>query len=236
MQLRFTQMLSALRQALAFVTQYASKFPDIASGGAGSALSDAIDGLASRAVAQATHQLGTVGQLQSEKKLARALRRNHINPLVRVAKLAVQDVAELTAVQIPPSRSNNTELATKAIAMANAVEQFEAALIAGGLRPDFRPRMFAAAQALLDAVSGKKGHRRGRVGATGAIERQIEVCRRVVSAVDSLVKASIPEHDPVLVEWDAVLRDVRGSLASPAEEESEAPPGQPDPPVLALMP
>lgn len=244
MQLRFTQMLAALRQALAFVTENASKFPDVVSGGGGRALSEAIDGLATRAVAQATHQLGHVGGIQSEKRLARALRRFHINPLVKVAQLAVPDVAELTAVQIPPTRSNNTELATKAIAMANAVEAFEGPLTAAGLRADFRPRMIAAAKALLDAVGGKKGHRRGRVGATGAIEKQVEVCRRVVTAVDSLVKAAVPEHDQLLVEWAAVVRDVRRSLASSSDAEvapptaigEEAPPGAQAAPALALMP
>lgn len=208
----------------AIVDHYASKSPVIVAGGGREALVAAIGGLASRAVAQATHNLGHVSQRKSEARLARALRRNHIRPLVKYAKLGVPEVAELAAVQIPPFRSNNTELATAAFAMADAVTPFQGALTLAGLAPDFIGKMRAAAQALVDAVAGKKGHRRSRVGATGAIRKQVETCRRVVGAVDASVKASVREDDPLLFEWQNVVRDFRGTLAVLTEELDASPP------------
>lgn len=208
----------------AFADQYASKFPVIVAGGGREALVAAIDGLARRAAAQATHNLGHVSQRESEARLARALRRNYSSPLVRYAKLGVPEVAELTAVQIPLFRSNNTELATAAFAMAHAVTPFEGALTLAGLEPDFIGKMRATAQALVDAVAGKKDHRRGRVGATGAIRKQVETCRQVVGAVDASGKASVREDDALLFERQNVVRDFRGTLPAVTEALEATPP------------
>jgi hypothetical protein len=164
---------------------------------------------------------------ESEARLAPALRRNHINPLVKYGNVGVPEVAELAAVQIPPFRSNNTEFATAAFAMAEAVTPFEGSLTLAGLALDFIGKMRAAAQALVDAVAGKKGHRRGRVGATGAIRKQVETCRRVVGAVDASVKASVREDDALLFEWQNVVRDFRGTLAVVTDEIDASAPTSP---------
>lgn len=209
MQVRYTKSLAELRRAQAFLDSHLDRFGSLSAGGARRALDDAVDELARQAQLQATHQTGRRGELANERRLARTLRREHIAPIVRVSQLMVPDVAQLEAIRLPRDGSNKTELVTQALALADAVQPYEGELRRGGLTGDFIGELRKVADRVLGAVGGKGAHRRQHIGATSAIDKTAIAMRRVVTAVDALARAAMPEDDPLVKEWASVVRAVR---------------------------
>ena len=218
MQLRYTQMLAALRQAPEFLDTNGDRLATINSGGARVALDESIAGLATLAKSQSKHTTAKTGELANERRQARTLRRDHIKPIVRLAQLKVPEIAQLEPVRVPPARSNSTELVVHALALADLVTPYYAELHAAGLAADFIDSLRAAADRVLGAVGGKGGHLRQQVGATGAIDKAVIAARRVVNAVDALVRAKLDENEKLTGEWSKVVRTIRSALdkAAPA--------------------
>ena len=218
MQLSYTQMLAALRQAPTFLDANGVRLAAINSGGARVALDESITNVATLAQRQSTHFKGKTGELASERRQARALRHDHLKPIVELAKLKVPEIAQLEALRVPHARSNSTALVLDALSVGDLVSPYQDQLIAAGLAVDFLPRMRAAADRVLGAVGGKGGHLRQQVGATEAIDKAVNATRLVVNAVDALVRASLGEGDPLIGEWAKVVRNIRSALdtAAPA--------------------
>ena len=118
MELRFTQVLAGGRQAQRFLDDHDGLLHEVNVGGARKEFDVGVTRLATLADEQTAHVIRAAGELESERRIARDLRRVNIRPVVRVARLKVPAAAQLTAVQLPPIRSNNTDLATRARAMA----------------------------------------------------------------------------------------------------------------------
>lgn len=225
MQLRFTQMLAGLRQALRFLDANRAAVPAAHSDGGRAALAEVTTRLGTLAESQDTHRTRGSGQLSTERHLAHVLRRHHMKAIVRAAKVQVPELAELEALQMPGLRSNNTQLTSKARSMADAVTPYRDKLApGGGLKPDFVARLRAAAAALDVAIAGKGGHFAGRKGTTAAIERGVQNARRVLNLVDTVVTAEIEHVEPLATEWKSILRTTRRALASPASPVGSPPP------------
>ena len=209
MQSRYSQLLAELRRGQAFLDTDWNVFITVNSGGARMALNEVTVELAGQAQSQSRHRTGRTGERRSEHKLARALRRQHIRPIVKVAKLTMPGIAQLDALRVPPEGSNNTELVTAALAIGDVVAPHHAELVAAGLPGDFLDGLRTAADGLLGAIAVKGGHFRQQVGATGAIDKTVIKSRRVVTAVDALTRAAVAEDDPILKEWMNIVRAIR---------------------------
>ncbi len=213
MQLQYTQMLAGLRRALGFLDELAAVVGALDSGGGRRGLDDVTAQLASLANEQGVHRTQGTGALASEKQLARALRRKHMWPIVKVARAKLPDVASLEAVRMPPVQSNNTDLVLRAGAMAEAVQPHAAELHDGGLQADFLDRLRTAAAQLLEAISSKDAHKTGRIRSTDGIRKVVFRTRRAVGVVDALVRAQLGEAEPLLTEWVSIVRAIRKSAS-----------------------
>ena len=167
MQSRYSQLLAELRRGQAFLDTNWNVFITVNSGGARVALNEVTVELAGQAQSQSKHRTGRTGERRSEHKLARALRRQHIRPIVKVAKLTMPGIAQLDALRVPPEGSNNTELVTAALAIGDVVAPHYAELVAAGLPGDFLVGLRTAADVLLGAIAVKGGHFRQQVGCDG---------------------------------------------------------------------
>jgi len=209
MQLRFTQMLAALRQGQRFLDANSSALGDVNAGGGRAAFDLVTSQMAAYAEEQDRHRIRAAGELSNELRLARALRRQHMRPIVKVARAKVPEAAQLTAVSLPPIRSNSTDLTTRARAMADAVEPHKQLLHEGGLPSDFIDRLKTAADTLDAAIRQKGTHQKGRIGATDGIVQQVRQARRQVGVMDALVRAQVAEQEPLLTEWRSIVRSIR---------------------------
>jgi hypothetical protein len=230
MQLRYTQMLAALRQGQRFLDANSSALGDVNAGGGRAAFDLVTTQLGTLAEAQDTHRTRASGELSNEQRLARSLRRQHIRPLVKVARAKVPEAAQLAAVSLPVIRSNSTDLTVRARAMADAVEPHKQLLHEGGLPSDFIDRLRAAADVLDAAIRQKGTHQKGRIGATDGIYQTVNEARRQVNVMDSLVRAELGEQEPLVTEWASVVRSIRMAVARASKTPGEGTaPGAPTP-------
>jgi hypothetical protein len=213
MQMQYTQMLAGLRQVQGFLDDNAAVVGTLDSGGGRRGLDDATAQLASLANEQGVHRTQGTGALASEKQLARALRRKHMWPIVKVARAKLPELANLEAVRMPSFRSNNTDLALRAGQMADTVQPYAAQLQDGGLTAGFLDRLRAATAELLDAIASKGRHQSGRLRSTDGIRKVVARARRAVGVVDALVRAQLGETEPLLTEWASIVRTIRNSAS-----------------------
>ena len=195
MQQRFTQALVGLRAAQRLLDANGAAFIGVNLSGTRAEFDAITARLGTLADAQETHRMGASGGLSSEQALARELRRKHMRPLVRVARSKVPAAAQLTAVSLPRIRSNSTDTASRARAMAAAVEPYKQLLHEAGLAADFSEQMVAAANELDGAVNVKKDHQFDRVGSTANIDSEVTEARLQLTTIDALVRAAVPENE-----------------------------------------
>jgi len=229
MQLRFTQMLAGVRQVQRFFDANGIVLAEVNSGGARKEFDDVVSRLTALAEEQETHRINASGELSSERRLARRLRREHMRPIVKVARSKVPAAAQLSAVSLPPIRSNNTDTANRARAMAAAVEPYKQLLHEGGLPGDFLEQLNAATTVLEQAVKKKLTHRKGRVGSTDGIVNEVSEVRVHVNVMDSLVRKHMGEKEPAVSEWASIVRSIRAATRQARKGPAAAPEPTPAP-------
>jgi hypothetical protein len=216
MQFRFTRMVAAMRRLLELLAKHREQVPLVYDGGGRAALEEVVQQLVALGLSQVSHQQGRRGGVRTERELVERLRVQHVVPVVKVARMRVPEVAALAAVRMPAWRTNGTDAAHQALAMADAVEPYYNELRGAGLRTEFLDQLRAAAGELLATVAAKEDHRIQHVGATGAIRKAVEQAKRTVAGVDALVVAEVADAEPIASEWAAAVRIVRAALRSPA--------------------
>jgi hypothetical protein len=219
MQLRFTQMLAALRQALHFLDANYTALGNVNASGARRDLDAVTNRLDALATEQVAHRIQGKGELLSEGRLGRAMRRKHLKPIVKAARRKLPNVAQLEAVVLPPLRSNSTDLVTRARAMADAVTPYKDGLHEAGLDADFLEQLHAAADQLTQTIALKGEHRAGRIGATDAIFKEVRAAREAVNLVDARVQGALDEEDPLITEWKAACRTIRRAAVKALEPQ-----------------
>ena len=224
MQLKYSQFLAALRQTQSLLDTNTAVLGTINTSGARRELDAAAAQLEALGETQGSHRTQARGERTNELRLARALRRQHMRPIVRIARAKVPKVAQLAAMTLPPLRTNSTALATQAGSIADAVQPYAQEFVDAGLPADFTARMRAAAAALVQSIGGKGDHRQQRIGATTALDQQVQQAKRVVAVLDGLVRAQLDEQEPLVSQWRAASRAISGGGSAT------------NPPIVALQP
>ena len=224
MQLKYSQFLAALRQTQNFLDTKTAVLGTINTSGARKELDAAATQLEALGETQGSHRTQGRGERTNELRLARSLRRQHMRPIVRIARANVPEAAQLSAMSLPPLKTNSTALATQAGVIAAAVQPHEQVFVNAGLPADFIARMRTAADQLVKSIGGKGDHRTQRIGATTALDQQVQQAKRVVAVLDGLVRAQLDEQEPLVSEWRAASRAISGGGAAV------------NPPVVALQP
>lgn len=224
MQLKYSQFLAALRQAQSFLDTNTAVLGTINASGMRRDLDAAATQLEALGETQGSHRTQGRGERTNELRLARALRRQHMRPIVRIARAKLPEVAQLSAMSLPPLKTNSTALATQAGVIADAVQPHVQVFVDAGLPADFTARMRAAADQLVKSIGGKGAHRQQRIGATTGLDQQVQQAKRVVAVLDGLVRAQLEEQEPLVTEWRAASRAISGG--GPAA----------NPPVVVLQP
>jgi hypothetical protein len=210
MQLKYWQFLAALRQALRFLDANSAALGTINASGARRELDDAATRVDALGETQGSARRQGRGELTNELRLARALRRRNMRPIVRIARAKVPQIAQLSSMSLPPLKTNSTALAGQAGEIAKAVQPYEQIFVDAGLPADFIARMRAAADELVQSIGGKGAHRSLRTGATKALDTEVQQARRIIGVLDGLVRAQLDEQDKLVTEWRSASRAITG--------------------------
>lgn len=207
------QFLAALRQAQHFLDVNASTLGTVNTTGARKTLDATIDTIAGLAERQDSHRIQVTGERTNELRLAEALRRRYVRPIVEIAKQKLPEVAQLSNVTLPPANSNSTVLVSRALGIADAAQPHAQLFIDAGLPVDFVDRLRAAAGRVVAAIAGKGEHRSRRVGATDGLAKEVRAARRAVKVLDAFVRAELGRTEPLVSEWRNAVRVIRGGSA-----------------------
>ena len=223
MKTRYTQFLTALRNAQQFLDANGQALGTINQSGARRSLDTVTTQIASLSDTQGTHRMRVIGERAKELRLARTLRRRHLGPIVKIARASLGHLPEFSDVTLPPASGNTEALASFARTLAGAAEQFAPTFIEAGLTPGFGDRARAAAEQLVQAIGGKGAHRSSRVQATDGIEKQVRQARRAVSMLDSLIHVQLYEQDPLLAGWRNARAIIQGGGGAAAPRPAATP-------------
>lgn len=216
--------LQSLRAAQTFLDTHAERLGGIVRTGARKDLDDAIIELTSHASAQTGSFLQSKGSTQQAIALRKALLRDHMAPIARIAAANLPSTPAVKPLRMPRGRPTAEQLAAAAEGMGDAAAPFAATFTRAGLPEDFVARLKAAAAAMLDAL-GDRTQSRGQIkGATTGLKGKLSDGRKIVRVLDSFVQIALQDDPALLAEWNVVKR-VRLTPVRPVSAPSN--PAQP---------
>jgi hypothetical protein len=226
-------MLQSLRAVEEFLDANANKIDGIVNTGTRRKLAETIGSLQTYVAEQAGSNIAAQGATQRTQKLRRALVRDHMAPIARIAQADLPPtVPELEALRAPRSNDSIERLAAAAYGMAAAATPFADTFVKAGLAPDFIAKLSAAADAMLQSVSERAQNRGKWSGATKGLKTTLSSGRKLVTVIDAFVESALVNDPALLANWKRVKRvkkvpaRANGAPALPASPT----------PVAALLP
>ena len=199
-------MLQSLRTVQAFLEENAARLTDVVNTGARQRLDNAIAELTVHVSDQTGSALASQGATLKQHTLRRALLRDHMAPISRIARADLPQTPKIEPLKMPRGRPTAEKLSAAAYGMAKAASPFAGVFIAAGLPADFVARLEAAAGALVDSLSDRAQSRGKRSGATKGLKSQLAGGRKIVHILDAFVKSALKDDPALLANWNTVKR------------------------------
>lgn len=217
----------ALRAVQAFLDANATALAGVVSSGARKRLDDVIVALDGHAGLQSGSNLAARSATQTQRALREALLRDHMAPIAKIAASELPDSPELEPLRLPLGDPSPERLWALATGMAAAAAQHADVFTTAGLPPDFAAQLNTAADAMLASVDQREQSRATRIGATQGIKTLLSTGRKIVHALDALVKSVLKSDPPLLAAW---LVAKRVKLVPGGQPASDPTPPAPTPP------
>ena len=219
MQSRQANMLQSLRAVDDFLTAHAGTLDDVVNSGTRKRLATMIASLETTVADQAGSSVVAQGGTRRYRALRRALIRDHMAPIARMAQADLPPTPEVDALRMPRHNWSAERLAAAAHGMAEAATPFAAELVAAGLRSDFIERLTAAADAMVQSLSDRAQNRGRLSGATKGLSASLVSARRLVGVIDALLRSALANDPALLANWNRVKR-----VRRVAQSDTAAPP------------
>ena len=183
MQTEQGNLLQSLRNVAGFLDQHADELSGVVKAGARQRLNDAISELESFASDQSGAHLGAKGATQKYRALRRALIRDHMLPVARIAVADLPDTPELHPFRLPAGRPLPERLAAAARGMADAASKSTSVFTNAGLPDDFVAQLPAAVDRMIVSLGERERSRVTHRGATEGLRSRLQVGRRIVGVL-----------------------------------------------------
>jgi hypothetical protein len=215
MERKYQHHLIALTSAQQFLDTNNTVLGEINATDARKLLDKATDDLRALSVSQQGAAREAQNGRQTEVKLTEALKRNFLRPIAKIANALLPTETELGNLIVPNSNATTMAVVTVARDMANLVEQHPATFTDRG--QNLGPRLRAATDEVERSITGKIEHRTVRVKATKTIPQTVAHARRIVAALDTMVKAELNGTDTMIDQWRNAVRVMnRGAKSTTA--------------------
>jgi hypothetical protein len=204
MQKKYQHHLIALTSAQQFLDTNNTVLGEINATAARKLLDKATDDLRALSVSQQGAARAAQNGRQTEFKLTEALKRNFLRPIAKIANAQLPSETELGNLMVPDSHAPTMSVITVARDMANLVDAYPTVFADRG--ENLGPRLRAATDEVERSITGKIEHRTVRVKATKTIPQTVAHARRVVAALDTMVKAELNGADTMIDQWRNAVR------------------------------
>lgn len=155
---------------------------------------------------QEASPLSAQGLTRAKQAQRRALVRDHLVPLSRIARLEEENIPELKAIRLPRGEPALHKLLAHAAGLAETAEKYAEVFIAAGRAPSFAEDLREAIDAILATLSRHASHRAGSVGATSGLELTLRTGRRHAAILDSFIQSEAKDDPALLANWNTVRR------------------------------
>jgi hypothetical protein len=233
----------SLRAVQAFLTTNGEVLAGVGRTGTRKQLDSIIAELDMHVADQAGCYLVSQGETRQQRALRRALLRDHVAPLVRIAKANLPEAPQIEALRMPNRKLTTAKLGAAAHGMAQAAEPYSDVFIEAGLPDDFIAQLNSATDAMLETLTDRSNARGKRSGATKGIKERLTAGRKIVHVLDALVQSALQSEPALLAGWNSVKRvqKVAGRSASPMPMSTQAPtltliPSVATKPAMAALP
>lgn len=206
MQTRQGSMLQSLRNAEAFLDKHADVLGNVVKSGTRQKLAEAIAALSTHVSGQAGSTLASRGSTQKHYALRRALIRDHMSHVARIAAADLPRTPELVPLRMPAQNLPAEKLAAAAYGMAETAKPLASVFIAAGLPADFIEQLDAAADAMTAAIDDRAQNRSAQRGATTGLKASLSAGRKIVHVLDSFVQSALKDDPSLLSAWNGAKR------------------------------
>jgi hypothetical protein len=200
------RIIQSLRDVAAFLDRNATTLVAAAQSGARQKLAAAIAQVSTFVADQAGSGLASKGATLKHRALRRALIRDHMKPIARVARAELPDTPELSPLKLPQTALSTERLSAAAYGMAQAAAPHSDLFTAAGLPADFMTQLTAAADAMIAPVSDRAQIRSNLRGATTGLQTKLSAARRVVGVLDSFVQSALKDDPAQIAAWNSAKR------------------------------
>jgi hypothetical protein len=171
------------------------------------ALANVIQAFAAAGASQEQQRRSGRGATLEARVLRSTLLLEHMKPLAQLAAAVIPATVRMVAELRMPKRTLTPErLAAAGEAMANAAEQYKAALVGHGLAPDFVDQL-RSVTAKYKAIRDTRGQSiASRRGALKSMEASAKEGRGIVSALDVLITQKVRQNPMLMAEWTQLKR------------------------------
>ena len=214
--------LQSLHDVQQFLSEHAAQLSEIADSGARRHLDETITMLASDLTDQSGGDIVMRGATRTQHALRRALVRDHLAPIVKIARVEQDAVPALASFRLPRNNPTAAKLAAIAYGMADSVAPHASRFIGAGLRDDFIVRLTRATDALLAAIEERAQNRGRWHGGTQGLKTRLTTGRKLVHILDTLVRSALAEDPSLLAHWNSIKRVRRVSTRASAAAEAIA--------------
>lgn len=198
--------LQSLLNVQAFLADHAERFPDVMRAGTRRKLDALVAEVGRLVVEQERSRLVERGLTKRIQVLRRAVLRDHMTPIARIARAELLEMPVVEPLRLPKARVTSPQLAAAAKGMAEAAAPHAGVFVSAGLSHDFVRELEAAADVLLGALSDRAQRRGSRRGATDGLRNGLSAGRRLVHVLDALVQRALDDDETLLAHWNNVKR------------------------------
>jgi len=209
MQTKQGNMLQSLRNVEVFLDQNATLLAGVVQSEVRQRLTAAITSLEAQVSAQSEGSFGSKGATQKHQALRRALIRDHMLPITRIAAADLPDTPELHPLRMPRSDASVQRLAAAAYGMADTAQKYADIFTRASLPADFAAQLTAAADAMIASIGDRTKSRLAHRGATEGLKNSLAAGRRIVGVLDALVRSRLQDQPSLVASWKTAKRVTR---------------------------
>ena len=206
MQTKQGNMLQSLRNVEVFLDQNATQLDAVVQSDVRQRLTAAITSLQAQVSAQAEGSFGSKGATRKHKALRRALIRDHMIPIARIAAADLPDTPELHPLRLPRDGASAQRLAAAAYGMAETAQKYADVFTRATLPVDFAAQLTAAADAMIASIGDRTKNRLVRRGATAGLKNSLASARKIVGVLDALVRSRLQDQPSLVAAWESAKR------------------------------
>jgi hypothetical protein len=229
-----SRALTALYAADVFLELHAARLPDVSANVMRERFRRTLAELIWHVQTQAGAPFLAQGLTRLKHAKCRALLRDHMVAIARIAKAERRTAPALAPLKMPRGKPGITKLLDRATAMAVIAEEHRDIFIARGCKPTFVEDLRDAITAIVETMTRRTQHWGDRSGATKGIDAVLQRCRDDLGILDGFVMSEAHGDPALLATWKSVKRAPRFPVRRRTREQETTPVEASD--VKALTP